>query len=120
MSEKDCEELERTIRTNKEGSDNQNLCRICFSEQMDDDNPLISVCKCAGSLKFIHLECLRTWLSRKENVKTNPFVTSYSWKAFHCELCKSEYKDRIVMNDRQYCIFEIVKPKSNYVILESV
>ena len=63
---------------------------------------------------------MRTWLSRKENVKTNPFVTSYSWKAFHCELCKSEYKDKIVIGERSYSILEIVKPKNNYVILESV
>jgi len=24
-----------------------------------------------------------------------PNVTSYSWRAYHCELCKSEYQDRI-------------------------
>lgn len=47
------------------------LCRICFAENNTSENPLISVCKCAGSLKYIHLECLRTWLSRKENVKTS-------------------------------------------------
>ena len=47
-------------------------------------------------------------------------VTSYSWKAFHCELCKSEYSDRLQVKGKQYWLFEISKPKSNYLILESV
>jgi E3 ubiquitin-protein ligase DOA10 len=84
------------------------------------ENPLISPCRCSGSLKFIHLECLRTWLSRKENVKTNPCVTSYSWRAFHCELCKSEYNDKITHESKVYWLFEISKPKTNYIVLESV
>jgi len=71
-------------------------------------------------MKFIHLECLRIWLSRKENVKNSTYVTSYSWKAFHCELCKSEYKDRITVDNKEFWLFEIQKPKSNYIILESV
>ena len=74
---------------------------------MTGDNPLITPCKCSGSLKFIHLECLRIWLSRKENVKQSAYVISYSWKAFHCELCKSEYNERIFLDGRLYYIFEI-------------
>ena len=81
---------------------------------------MISPCKCSGSLKYIHLECLRTWLSRKENVKSTAAVISYSWKAFHCELCKSEYTDRIVDHDKIFWLFEISKPKTNYMVLESV
>lgn len=81
---------------------------------------MISPCKCSGSLKVIHLECLRTWLSRKENVKTTANVISYSWRAFHCELCKSEYNDKLNLNGKIYWLFEISKPKTNYVILESI
>ena len=37
-----------------------NMCRICFSEEQDEvDNPLISPCKCAGSMASVHLGCLR-------------------------------------------------------------
>eukprot|EP00347_Sterkiella_histriomuscorum_P013486 403364531 len=119
-SQKDQEELHKTMYSNKQPSENQNLCRICFSELFTDQNPLISPCKCSGSMKFIHLECLRTWLSRKENVKTSNNVISYSWRAFHCELCKSEYNDKVVVEGKQYWLFEIQKPKTNYVVLESM
>ena len=31
------------------------ICRVCLSESSTKDNPLISLCKCNGSLKYIHL-----------------------------------------------------------------
>mmetsp|Transcript_10915 Transcript_10915/g.11058 ORF Transcript_10915/g.11058 Transcript_10915/m.11058 type:complete len:95 (-) Transcript_10915:924-1208(-) len=88
-------------------SENQSLCRICFSDHHSDEDPLISPCKCAGSLKHVHLVCLRTWLSRKENVMMTDAVISYSWRAFHCELCKSEFNDKIHLEKKTLELFEI-------------
>ena len=33
------------------------ICRICLTED-EPDNPIISACKCIGSVKFIHLQCI--------------------------------------------------------------
>lgn len=41
------------------------LCRIWLSEDSTDKNPLISPWKCSGTMKFIHLECLKEWLASK-------------------------------------------------------
>jgi hypothetical protein len=30
------------------------VCRICLGEEEETTNPLISPCKCAGSMRFIH------------------------------------------------------------------
>lgn len=40
-------------------------CRICLDEgnEFDEKNPLISPCKCAGTMRYIHAECLTTWLN---------------------------------------------------------
>lgn len=46
-----------------------NSCRFCFGEEDTEFNPLISPCKCLGSVHLIHFMCLKTWLSRKEIVK---------------------------------------------------
>ncbi len=35
-----------------------NECRICFSNIEDFVNPLIVPCKCTGTQKFIHVQCL--------------------------------------------------------------
>ena len=39
-----------------------NACRVCFSADSSDGNPLICPCNCEGSVKHIHLDCLREWL----------------------------------------------------------
>ena len=57
-------------------------CRICLESLSTDKNPLIHPCKCSGSIKFIHEECLKTWIvSQAEDIDHS-----------HCELCKTKYK----------------------------
>ena len=34
-------------------------CRICLDTDYDvKENPLIAPCKCAGTMKYIHIKCL--------------------------------------------------------------
>lgn len=66
----------------------QKSCRICLLEEETNDNPLINICGCIGSVRFIHLDCLRQWLRSKVTIKKNDYTTSYFYKAFQCELCK--------------------------------
>ena len=47
-------------------------CRICY----EPDN-LVSVCKCTGTVEYVHFECLSKWISVSGATK--------------CELCDSEY-----------------------------
>lgn len=35
------------------------VCRICLCEDYDSANPLITPCGCSGTMKYIHLMCLR-------------------------------------------------------------
>ena len=44
---------------------NPDACRICFEHRQKEKNPLISICNCTGSVKFIHLNCLKQWLKTK-------------------------------------------------------
>lgn len=46
-------------------------CRICLGEDNFKDNPMISPCKCDGTMKYIHIECLREWLNSKRSYKEN-------------------------------------------------
>ena len=38
-------------------------CRVCFSDENDSENPLIAPCMCAGTVKFIHLNCCLLYTS---------------------------------------------------------
>ena len=43
------------------GSDDEPQCRICLSSEATEGNPLVAPCNCAGSMQFVHKECLERW-----------------------------------------------------------
>jgi hypothetical protein len=86
-----------------------------------DENPLITPCKCNGSMGFIHIECLREWLNSKSSFKENSSVKTYCWKALECELCKMRFPDRIASTrGKSIDLISFDKPTSDYLVLESV
>jgi E3 ubiquitin-protein ligase DOA10 len=88
-------------------------------------NPLISPCKCDGTMKFIHMDCLREWLNSKSSSKESnpPGVKTYCWKVLECELCKTRFPDRIASPEEKSKIINLLyfeKPEQDYIVLESV
>lgn len=73
-------------------------CKFCWSPATEQGNPLISCCKCAGSVGFIHYNCLKQWLDAKKNMKVGENYTSIFWKSFECEICKKAYPLMIKSN----------------------
>ena len=65
-------------------------CRICLSEEQDKDNPMISPCKCDGTMKYIHVNCLKEWLLSSRQQSKARFCTTYKWNKLGCELCKTD------------------------------
>lgn len=67
---------------------------------------------------------MKTWLSRRDVVRvtSDEQVITYSWKAFHCEICKAKYADSIanpLQKGQAVKLYEVSKPQNNYIILES-
>ena len=56
--------------------DESDTCRICRGEGSEEE-PLFYPCKCSGSIKFVHQNCLMEWLSHSQKK--------------HCELCKTPF-----------------------------
>ena len=50
------------------------ICKICHSGSEESGTPLITPCLCSGSIKYVHQECLITWMK--------------SSTSKICELCK--------------------------------
>jgi len=42
------------------------VCRICLEEEGTSENPFITPCKCVGSVRHIHVQCVREWLDNKK------------------------------------------------------
>uniref|UniRef100_A0A8D0GA91 RING-type E3 ubiquitin transferase n=1 Tax=Sphenodon punctatus TaxID=8508 RepID=A0A8D0GA91_SPHPU len=54
----------------------QDICRICHCEG-DDENSLITPCRCTGTLRFVHQACLHQWIKSSDTRC--------------CELCKYDF-----------------------------
>lgn len=88
----------------KEEAKNENeiRCRICLGEDNEVDNPIIlSPCQCLGSIRYIHSNCLQQWLKSKVVERKTDIFSSYHWKTFECDVCKSTYPSIKIYNYRQ-------------------
>ena len=47
------------------GEHDETCCHICYDRELDEEDPLLSFCKCDGSVKYTHLVCLKQWLWSK-------------------------------------------------------
>lgn len=74
------------------------LCRVCHCES-EPNRELYYPCKCDGSIKYIHQDCLQEWLKHARQ-KTR------------CELCGEEFKFRKIYKSDipvQLTIIELLK-----------
>jgi hypothetical protein len=95
-------------------------CRVCWEKETELSNPLISHCHCSGSVRFIHLDCMKRWLSGKVAVRSNDVTTSYTWKALECDVCKTLLPLTIRHRGKTITLFDIAKPDCPHIILEAV
>jgi hypothetical protein len=71
----------------------ENMCKICYGDSNEIDNPLVHICSCAGGIRFAHYFCIKKWMETKLVIKENEkkTVKSYNIKSFNCEICKTPY-----------------------------
>ena len=97
-------------------------CRICYLEEETESNPLIQPCLCSGSLKYIHLDCLKKWIGTRNwtRVENNENVCIYLIKEIDCELCKNKLPDYIRHKNKLYKIIEFKIDFKNYISFENL
>ena len=98
----------------------EDICRICFS-QSTPEMPLISLCKCKGSVQFYHLPCIRQWIETKRHKFYFQKSYSFHWRKLKCESCLSDFPIFIRFNGIIEPLVNIEFPqKKNCFILKSV
>jgi len=93
-------------------------CRICLGEGGEPEDPFFSPCRCTGTMRYIHVQCLQRWLKSKLHVKQTNFSTSIYWKTLECELCKTTYLSTYNIEGKKYDIVEVDRPECGYLMLE--
>ena len=86
------------------------------------ENPLIHPCKCSGTMKYIHLGCLKQWIGTQSCVKvdSNEDCCIYLIHKIQCELCKENLPDSIQHNKKIFDIVDFGKDYSNYMTIEAL
>ena len=103
----------------------EKICRICLGGDGDEsesteDNPLFAPCICSGTMKYVHLECMKQWVHNKRHSKETDRVKSYNWKNLECELCKHKIHEEFEFNGRKYYLLDYERPtEGHYLVMES-
>ena len=98
-------------------------CRLCFCEgNFEGNDPLISPCKCTGSLTYIHLNCLRKWLTSKIVTKTSSTndIYCYTFKSLECEICKSIIPEIVEYRGKFISLLNFKDIDPPYIILQTM
>jgi hypothetical protein len=99
------------------------ICRICYMEEdSDSKNPLVQPCKCSGSMKYIHLNCLKQWLFTKSctRLEKKKNFSIFIIKPVECELCKTKLPDFIMHNNKLYELLDFRTEFENHLTIESL
>lgn len=95
-------------------------CKICLETEYNLTNPLLAPCSCSGSVKHVHLECLKQWITSKCYSKVDADCSMYMWKDLECELCHQCLPDVFLHDNQEISLVDMVKPKTPYLILETM
>lgn len=93
-------------------------CKICFRADSDFSDPLMTPCKCSGSMGLIHYSCLKRCIEMKINKKENENYKIFVWKNFECEICLHEYPKYLKYKSYVYNLVDINVPFEQYIIMD--
>jgi len=94
-------------------------CRICLLEGSTDDDPLISSCSCNGSIRYVHLGCLRHWIKGRLNLSDSMPNGTYFYKQLTCELCHSPYPAYVNVSGGRVPLVPVPKTQPPFIVLEN-
>uniref|UniRef100_UPI00358F793C E3 ubiquitin-protein ligase MARCHF7 isoform X5 n=1 Tax=Myxine glutinosa TaxID=7769 RepID=UPI00358F793C len=79
------------------------ICRICQTGAVSEENPLLTPCGCSGSLHFVHQACMMRWLEAKIKAGADPHTVLI------CELCKQ----RLTIDMPDFDIYRLYQQHSS-------
>ena len=82
----------------KQSAQEEKNCRYCLSDEDEDSNPLINICKCTGSARWTHLKCLLEWINKKMTVKRSKNLIYVSYRKY-CEICMARLPSTILKSE---------------------
>ena len=109
--------------------ESQKFCRICYQKGMGpipgnrdwDVDPLISVCQCLESMKYVHLSCLKNKISSNIYKKHYKYYDIYLFQNYYCDICLSTYPKYILIDNKQTNLLDLdTSNYDNYAICDMI
>ena len=95
------------------------ICRLCYLDESTITDPLISPCNCSGTMKYIHLSCLKKSIKSKYNKKSTDSLEMFLFQNYACEICLTPYPKFLVYKTNVYYLIDIDLNKfENYVLCD--
>lgn len=109
---------------------------MCFLTDSDIKNPLISPCKCTGTMTFIHYVCLKSCLKNKVTIEYSNYNNQsnnindnsaninncnciyYYWSSLSCEICLTEYPKYFKHKQITYYLIDYYSKFEEYVLFD--
>ena len=82
-------------------------CRICYQKEINKNDPLICPCKCYGSMKFVHLSCLKNSINLKIHKKHDKYYDMYLFQNYNCEICLATFPKYLIIKNKKINLIEI-------------
>lgn len=117
----------KIVRKKTESSMNDSnmiFCRVCFRKESDIKDPLVSPCKCSGTMSYIHVNCLKSCLkskmSSKHYVDEEKFTEGicFYWNSLNCDICLEEYPKYINYKSTTYNLIDNMTSYNEYAQFE--
>lgn len=98
----------------------ETICRICYEHNGENENDvLISPCRCVGSLKYIHINCLKYWMKNRAIINNFSFGYTSFWKNLECELCHMSFPGKFQIDFEKTIFFfkDVIKVDKEEIFL---
>ena len=111
--------INQSSARNTELINNKPYCRLCYQSESTISDPLISPCNCSGTMKYIHLSCLKNSIKVKYHKKSESYYEMFLFQNYSCEICLSIYPKYIIYKTKVYYLIDIDLDKfENYILCD--
>ena len=94
-------------------------CKLCYQTESVVTDPLISPCNCSGTMKYIHLSCLKSSIKIKYHKKSEKYYDMFVFQNYNCEICLTNYPKYIIYKKQVYFLIDIDFDKfENYALCD--
>ena len=123
------QEKKGSFSSKSSSNENEKFCRICFQKGSGplsgskdwDVDPLISVCKCSDSMKYVHLSCLKNKINLNIYKKHYKHHDIYLFQNYNCDICLATYPKYIMIDNKKLSLLDIdVSNYDNYAICDMI